>query len=266
MKKSSRISAIFEKCAQENRKAFVTYATAGYPSVSASLKFFDELVLGGADILEIGVPFSDPTADGPVIQEASQSALKNGTNLEDVLKITTELRKKHPETGIVIFSYYNIIFRYGNERFAKDFAKAGADAVLVVDLPCEEQNELAPILEKHGLHLIALVSPATPLERMKKITRSAQGFVYYITVRGVTGGRSAIPEDLQANMAKLRSVCHIPVVAGFGIASPETAKAAAGFADGIVTGSALVKMQKDESISPRGFAKSISDALMNVIK
>ncbi|MBQ7208326.1 MAG: tryptophan synthase subunit alpha [Lentisphaeria bacterium] len=240
----------FQKIFSRGRKVAIGYATCGCPDTESSIEFMHGMVAGGTDILELGVPFSDPTADGPVIQRSSQLALRNGFRVEKAFGIASALRKAYPELGLVLFSYYNPIFSMGPEKFAERAQQAGVDGALIVDVPFEERGEIEPMLNARGIELVPLVSPATPPERMKKITAGCGSFVYYITVRGVTGTRSALPDDLQKNLAALRrAAAPAPVAAGFGISSPETARAAAAGADGIVIGSAFVKIQLDETLS-----------------
>ena len=259
----------FQKIFSSGRKAAVGYVTAGCPSVQSSLEFMRGMIEGGVDILELGIPFSDPTADGPVIQQSSQLALRNGFTIDKVFEIAATLRKDYPELGLVLFSYYNPIYFMGLENFAERAAKAGVDGALVVDVPFEERAEIEPVLNKHGIELIPLVSPATGVERMRKITVGCRSFVYYITVRGVTGTRTALPDDLLRNLTALREVSPAPVAAGFGISSPETARAAAEGADGIVIGSAFVKIQLDETLSDdakRAKAKALAELCFGAVR
>ena len=239
----------FQKIFSSGRKAAVGYVTAGCPSVESSLEFMRGMIEGGVDILELGIPFSDPTADGPVIQQSSQLALRNGFIIDKVFDVAATLRKEYPELGLVLFSYYNPIYFMGLENFAHRAQEAGVDGALIVDVPFEERPEIEPVLNRHGIELIPLISPATGVERMAKITAGCRSFVYYITVRGVTGTRTALPDDLLRNLTALREVSPAPVAAGFGISSPETARAAAQGADGIVIGSAFVKIQLDQNLS-----------------
>ena len=259
----------FEKIFSKGRKVAVGYVTAGCPDTESSLEFMRGMIEGGTDILELGVPFSDPTADGPVIQQSSQLALRNGFTIEKVFEIASALRTEYPDLGIVLFSYYNPIYFLGLDNFAERAAAAGVDGVLTVDVPFEERAEIEPPLKKHGLEIIPLVSPATGLERMKKITAGCRSFVYYITVRGVTGTRTQMPADLLEKLTQLRSVSPAPVAAGFGIRSPETARAAAEGADGIVIGSAFVKIQLDPSLSTaekRGKARALAENCFGAVR
>ena len=239
----------FQKIFSQKPKTAIGYATAGCPSAESSLEFMRGMIAGGVDILELGVPFSDPTADGPVIQQSSQLALRNGFIIDQAFEIASILRKEYPELGLVLFSYYNPIYFLGLENFARRAREAGIDGVLVVDVPFEERKEIEPVLNQYGLELIPLVSPATGAERMKKITAGCRSFIYYITVCGVTGARNTLPENLRSKLADLRRASSAPVAAGFGIFSPETARMAAAGADGIVIGSAFVRIQLNPDLT-----------------
>ncbi len=235
-----RIAECFESCRRANRPALIVYATVGCPDPAASEALIGRLIGAGADMIELGVPFSDPMADGPVIQKASQIALASGTTFPRILEIAKRLRSRHPATPLVLFSYYNILFHYGLDRLGAALSAAGIDGVLAVDLPLEERGELETVLRGHDLGLIPLVSPATPPERAERIARGCSGFVYCITVRGVTGVRSALPPELAGELERARSCCKLPVAAGFGISTPEMARAVGRHADAVVVGSAMV--------------------------
>lgn len=259
----------FQKIFSSGRKVAVGYVTAGCPSVESSLEFMRGMIEGGTDILELGVPFSDPTADGPVIQQSSQLALRNGFTIDKVFEIAATLRKEYPDLGLVLFSYYNPIYFMGLENFAEKAEAPGVDGALVVDVPFEERSEVEPVLNAHGIEIIPLVSPATGVERMKKITAGCRSFVYYITVCGVTGTRTSLPADLKNKLSELRAASPAPVAAGFGISSPETAKAAAENADGIVIGSAFVKIQLDPALTDaekKSKAKALAELCFGAVR
>ncbi len=251
----SRIEAIFGQCQQEKRKALTVFISAGNPNIAASEKLALALADAGADIIELGVPFSDPMADGPVIQAAANRALAAGTRLSDIIAMAQRIRLAAPHIPLILFSYYNVILSYGVEKLADDCVKAGIDGWLVVDVPFEESAEIQPILKKRGLSLIPLVAPTTSLERARKIVKRADGFVYYVTVKGVTGVRMELPADLQRKLNALREVSPVPVVAGFGIATPEMAKITVAHADGIVVGSALVRLMNEAKTPESGIAR-----------
>ena len=237
----ARLQAAFTHAKAEGRAARVLYMPCGFPSMAETESAMEALIAGGADVLELGVPFSDPIADGPVIQAAGQQALAGGVNLPKILDLAGNLRAKHPETGLVLFSYYNPILAYGPERLCADAAAAGVDGLLVVDVPHEEEAELRPIAEAAGLSWIPLVSPATTPERAKELVAGCDGFVYVITVRGITGERKALPPELTDRLEALRRVTDLPLAAGFGISDHATAEAIAAHADGYVVGSAAVR-------------------------
>lgn len=239
---SDRIKRCFARAKAEGRGAFVAYLTMGYPTLAQSEAAVDDLVAGGVDIVELGVPFSDPFADGAVIRSAAYEALKQGVTLDGVLAAAKRIRARHPETGLVVFTYYNLIFSKGLEAFAQAAADAGIDAVLSVDLPLEERDELLDVLRPHGLTVVPLIAPNTPLER---VVASAAGlddtFLYVITVKGTTGARTELPADLTARLDAIRAAVKIPVAAGFGISTRAQAEVVSRHADGFVVGSALVK-------------------------
>ena len=239
---SDRIKRCFARTKAEGRGAFVAYLTMGYPTLAQSEAAVDDLVAGGVDIVELGVPFSDPFADGAVIRSAAYEALKQGVTLDGVLAAAKRIRARHPETGLVVFTYYNLIFSKGLEAFAQAAADAGIDAVLSVDLPLEERDELLDVLRPHGLTVVPLIAPNTPLER---VVASAAGlddtFLYAITVKGTTGARTELPADLTARLDAIRAAVKIPIAAGFGISTRAQAEVVSRHADGFVVGSALVK-------------------------
>lgn len=239
---SDRIKRCFARAKAEGRGAFVAYLTMGYPTLAQSEAAVDDLVAGGVDIVELGVPFSDPFADGAVIRSAAYEALKQGVTLDGVLAAAKRIRARHPETGLVVFTYYNLIFSKGLEAFAQAAADAGIDAVLSVDLPLEERDELLDVLRPHGLTVVPLIAPNTPLER---VVASAAGlddtFLYVITVKGTTGARTELPADLTSRLDAIRAAVKIPIAAGFGISTRAQAEVVSRHADGFVVGSALVK-------------------------
>ena len=237
-----RIAEAFENAKAQGRGAFVAYLTIGYPSLAKCEAAIDTLVSEGADIIELGVPFSDPFADGAVIRSAAYEALKQGVTLADVLALAKRVRAKHPKTGLVLFSYYNLLFANGLDRFADAAADAGIDAVLAVDLPLEEREELLAVLRPRGISYVPLIAPNTPMERVKE---SAQGldntFLYVITVKGITGARKELPSDLASRLDAIRAAVELPIAAGFGISTKEQAEEVCRHADGYIIGSALVK-------------------------
>lgn len=236
-----RIGDKFKYLSEKNEKALIVYLTAGDPSLAVTKELIAGLEKAGVDILEIGVPFSDPTADGPVIQAASQRALKTGTTLEGVLELVADIRQTS-QIPIVLFGYFNPIFAYGAEKFAQAAQNAGVDGVLVVDLPPEEADELRVYSDAAGLDFISLVAPTTGKDRLKRIVQSATGFLYYISITGVTG--TAVPkiDDIAREVGKIRKLTKMPVAVGFGISNAVQAKEIGTVADGIVIGSAVVSL------------------------
>lgn len=236
-----RIEAKFAAMKKANRKAFVAYLTAGDPEMETTAKLIPALEAAGVDVIEIGVPFSDPTADGPAIQAASQRALKRGATLAKILAMIAELRRTSA-IPIVLFGYYNPILSYGPERFAADAAASGVDGILVVDLPPEEAHELRRFTDPAGLAFITLIAPTTDPARARKILRGATGFVYYISITGVTGTAVPRPDDVRRDVERLKGMTTLPLAVGFGISTPDQAAAIAPLADGVVVGSALVRL------------------------
>jgi tryptophan synthase alpha chain len=236
-----RIEARFAALKKDGRKAFVAYLTAGDPDLETTARLIPALEASGVDIVEVGVPFSDPTADGPAIQAASQRALKKGATPAKIIAMVANIRRTS-EIPIVLFGYYNPILSYGPELFAADAAAAGVDGILVVDLPPEEAGELRRFSDKAGLAFITLVAPTTDPGRAQKILRGATGFVYYISVTGVTGTAVPEPEDVRRDVERIKAMTPLPVAVGFGISTPEQAATIAPLADGVVIGSALVRL------------------------
>jgi tryptophan synthase alpha chain len=261
-----RIGDKFETLRGKKEKALIVYLTAGDPSLSVTKKLILSLEKAGVDILEIGVPFSDPTADGPVIQAASQRALKAGTTLEGVLDLVTEVRKVS-EIPVVLFGYFNPIFAYGVKKFAQTTRKAGVDGVLVVDLPYEEAMELRMHTDCAGIDFISLIAPTTGKERLVKIAADATGFLYYISITGITGTAAPKIDNIKTEVNKIRKITKLPVAVGFGISKPQQAREIARFADGIVIGSAVVRLIDENKDNPdlvkivSGYANEIKKAL-----
>jgi tryptophan synthase alpha chain len=252
-----RIEKKFAELKSKGEKALVAYITAGFPDLETTRALIPALARAGVDILEVGVPFSDPTADGPVIQAASQAALKSGATLANVIDLVGELRSG-VEIPLVLFSYYNPIFSMGRATFAKRAAEAGVDGVLVVDLPAEEAGELRIETAPAGIALISLVAPTTGGDRIRKVVKSASGFIYYISVTGVTGTRGPEMDETRKNMGTIRTLTKLPVVVGFGVSTPEQARQIGSMADGVVVGSAFVKLIGEKAGSP-GLVESVEN-------
>jgi tryptophan synthase alpha chain len=237
----SRIEPRFAALREEGRAGLVTYLTAGDPDPDTSARLFSGLAAAGADLIEIGMPFSDPMADGPVIQEAGQRALKQGMNLRRTLALVRELRRADEATPIVLMGYYNPIYRYEPESFAQDAVAAGVDGVIVVDLPPEEDAELTAPARLAGLDFIRLATPTSDDRRLPLIVDHASGFIYYVAVAGITGTRSADAANVAAAVARLRRFTELPIAVGFGIRTSQQAAEVARAADAAVVGTALVQ-------------------------
>jgi tryptophan synthase alpha chain len=254
----NRIPSTFEALRRSGRQGLVGYLTAGDPDLQTSERNVLTAVESGLDVLELGVPFSDPTADGPTIQAASQRALAAGTTVASVLTMVRRIRRSS-EIPIVLFGYANPLFRYGYERVCADAADAGADAMLVVDLPVEEAGELHGPLTAGGLSWIPLIAPTTPADRARTILSKASGFVYYIMVRGVTGARSTVAADVSSHIAMLRKHTPLPIAAGFGVSTGGQARQVAAHADAVVVGSALVQAAREDRLA--GLVRELRSAL-----
>ncbi len=244
----TRIDAKFAALRAEGRKAFVAYVMAGDPDYATSLEIVKGLPGAGVDIIELGMPFTDPMADGPTIQLAGQRALEGGQTLQRTLDMATEFRKGDKTTPIVMMGYYNPIYSRGVDRFLADARDAGIDGLIVVDLPPEEDDELCIPAQKAGLNFIRLATPTTDDRRLPKVLQNTSGFVYYVSITGITGAADAQAADVGPEVARIKAQTDLPVIVGFGIKTPEASKAIAGIADGAVVGSAIVeKIGKGES-------------------
>ncbi|MGH7933148.1 MAG: tryptophan synthase subunit alpha [Candidatus Binataceae bacterium] len=236
-----RITAKFRELRARDEAALIPFIVAGDPNLDSTRELVLELEARGADLVELGVPFSDPAADGPANQRAGARGLKSGASLPAILSMVAELRER-TQIPLILFGYYNPILHYGCDRLGVDAARAGVDGLLVVDLPPEESAELARPARAAGLDLIYLLAPTTPLERSRRIAKSASGFLYYVAVTGVTGARVRLSADLEANVRGLRAVTPLPIGVGFGISTPEQAREVARFADAVVLGSAISQL------------------------
>lgn len=239
-----RIQEKFEELRKKNRKAFIVFITAGYPNLKITEKLILELSLRGVDILELGIPFSDPLADGPVIQESSGYALRNKVNLIDIFNLVKRVRKK-TSLPICLMTYYNPIFCFGEERFVKLAKKSGVDGLIVADLPIEESFSLLKIAKIYDLDIIFFISPTTSLERAKLICKLSRGFIYYISLTGVTGPREELPKDLLENLKKIKKITSKPICVGFGISNRAQLQKINEVADGVILGSIVIKKIKE---------------------
>lgn len=258
----TRLAAAFPA----DRAALVTFVTAGDPSAAATPAILDALVEGGADVIELGMPFTDPMADGPAIQEANLRSLGAGTTTRDILKIATDFRLRHPKVPIVLMGYANPMLRRGADWFAAEAASAGVDGVICVDIPPEEDDQLGPALRNAGVALIRLATPTTDAARLPAVLDGASGFLYYVSVAGITGLQQAAQASIEDAMARLKASTDLPVAVGFGVRTPEQAGAIAQVADGVVVGSAIVELvgrHGDDAAGPvRAYIQSLKAAIV----
>ncbi|MFC3061270.1 tryptophan synthase subunit alpha [Paenirhodobacter populi] len=238
----TRIDAKFAALKAEGKKAFVAYLMAGDPDIETSLAVMKGMPEAGVDVIELGMPFTDPMADGPTIQHAGQRALEHHQTLQQTLDMVAEFRKGDQVTPVVMMGYYNPIYSRGVERFLKDAVAAGIDGLIVVDLPPEEDVELCLPAQAAGINFIRLATPTTDDHRLPKVLQNTSGFVYYVSVTGITGAQAADASAVAPEVARIKAKTDLPVVVGFGISSPEAARTIAGIADGCVIGSAIVKL------------------------
>ncbi|MEV8466118.1 tryptophan synthase subunit alpha [Fluviibacterium sp. DFM31] len=241
----TRIDRKFADLRAEGKKAFVAYVMAGDPDYDSSLDLIKALPAAGVDIIELGQPFTDPMADGPTIQLAGQRALKAGQTLDKTLQMARAFRETDDSTPIVMMGYYNPIYNRGVERFLDDAKDAGIDGLIVVDLPPEEDDELCIPAQNAGLNFIRLATPTTDDKRLPKVLQNTSGFVYYVSITGITGAAAASATDVAPEVARIKASTDLPVIVGFGIRSPETAQEIASVADGAVVGSAIVKLVEE---------------------
>src|SRR5882757_2749044 len=241
----SRLATRFAALKKEGRAAFVPFITAGDPDMETSFAILEKLPAAGADVIELGMPFTDPMADGPAVQASSVRALKSGASMTRVLEMVKKFRRTDKRTPIVLMGYYNPIHAYGTARFAKDVAAAGVDGLIVVDLPLEEDEVLRLPAQAQGVDLVRFVTPTTDAARLKRIVAEASGYLYYVSVAGVTGTKSVPEDEVRAAMARVKAATDLPCTVGFGIRSKEQAEAIARIADGVVVGSAIVSMVAD---------------------
>ena len=260
---ATRIERRFATLKAANRGGLVTFITAGDPTYELSLDLLRQLPAAGADVIELGMPFTDPMADGPAIQASSLRALRTGMTLKKTLRLVAEFRKGENETPIILMGYYNPIYSYGVPAFLKDAKAAGVDGLIVVDLPPEEDEELCLPALKAGLNFIRLATPTTDDKRLPTVLRNTSGFVYYVSIAGITGTRSAANADVSAAVARLKRHTNLPVAVGFGIKSADQAEAIAKVADAAVVGSALVSrigahVAEDGVASPKGVTETLA--------
>ncbi|MEK7712868.1 MAG: tryptophan synthase subunit alpha [Nitrospirota bacterium] len=236
----NRIEKVFKKLKAQNKKAFIPYIMAGDPSLEKTKEIVLMFEECGADIVELGVPFTDPLADGPTIQRAAERALKNGVTLKKVIALVRDLRRK-TKIPLVLMTYYNPVFKYGEERFIADAKDAGVDGVIIPDLPPDEAGEFTRLAKNADIASIFLLAPTSTDERIKKVARASTGFIYYVSITGITGAQLLLDGSIEKSINGIRRITDKPVAVGFGVSTPDEAKAVAGVSDGVVIGSAIVK-------------------------
>ncbi|MFQ5854567.1 MAG: tryptophan synthase subunit alpha [Anaerolineae bacterium] len=256
----SRISPTFVKLRQAGRPALMPYLTIGHPSPALTLELVPAVIEAGADLIELGIPFSDPLADGATIQKATHEALQQGTTVELCLQTVAELRRRGVETPLILMGYYNPIFQRGVTRFCEAAAQAGADGLIVPDLPPEEADELREACRDHELDLIFLLAPTSDDTRIRRVVELSSGFIYLVSLTGVTGARDHLPADLEAFVQRVRRMTHLPLAVGFGIGNPDEARRVARVADGVIVGSAIVR-RAGESAEP---VKAVHDFVLSL--
>ena len=256
----SRIASVFT---QANHIALIPYITVGYPTIATTLEVVPLFASSGCDIIELGIPFSDPLADGATIQRASYQALRQGVTPELCFEVAQELRRR-VEIPLVFMTYYNPVFRFGLEQFCSKCAKVGIDGLIIPDLPPEEGEELEKSTKRHGLDLIYLLSPASTEKRIEIVTSRSSGFIYLVSLTGVTGPREGLPEELESFVARVRERTEKPLCVGFGVSTPEQARRIARVADGVIVGSRIIQLlDEDKSLKEAcSFIKCLRDALL----
>ncbi len=257
----SRIGRLFAR----KHPVFIGFTVAGDPGIEASFEVAKTMIDAGVDLLEIGIPYSDPVADGPVIERAHIRALRAGTTPDDVFALARRVREYAPDIPVVLFTYYNIIYRRGVDRFFSEAAAAGADGVLIVDLPAEESGEVAPFAARHGIDRIALIAPTTSPERQHAILREASGFVYLISLEGVTGERARLSSGVAGLVGAVREKTDLPLAVGFGVSRPEHVRTVleAG-ANGVIVGSALVRIIEEHTGDEAGMYEALRTAIQSL--
>ncbi|MBI5203892.1 MAG: tryptophan synthase subunit alpha [Nitrospirae bacterium] len=256
----NRIEKTFKELKIRNKKAFIPYIMAGDPSVEKTKELVLVLEECGADIIELGVPFTDPLADGPTIQRAAERALKGGVTLKGVLALVKDLRAK-TRVPLVLMTYYNPVFKYGEERFVKDAKDAGVDGVIIPDLPPDEAGELIKTAKKAGLATIFLLAPTSTEDRIKKVAAAARGFIYYVSMTGITGAQISLDGSIGKSINNIRSITDKPVAVGFGISTPEEARAVSGISDGVIVGSAIVRKIQEAPEGLKDFLLQLREAV-----
>ncbi|MDB4826243.1 tryptophan synthase subunit alpha [Gammaproteobacteria bacterium] len=253
--KADRIASTFNRLSKDRRAGLVTFITAGDPNLQTSLEILHRLPSAGADIIEIGMPFSDPMADGPAIQAASLRSLANGGSLRATLEMVRAFRKKNKTTPLILMGYFNPIYQYGTTQFVNDAASAGVDGLIMVDLPPEEDDELCDPARTAGLHWIRLVTPTTNKDRLSDVLANSSGFVYYVSIAGITGTQSAGAASIEKAVHQIKTKSDLPVAVGFGIKTREQVKEIGNIAEGVVVGSVIVN-EIEQNLDANGQPKA----------
>jgi tryptophan synthase alpha chain len=250
----SKIAFYFENLKKKQRKAFIVYLTVGYPDLATTEEMILRLSAGGVDLIELGVPFSDPLADGPIIQYSSYYALKNKVTLRKVFTLVDKVRK-NIKTPLVIMSYYNPLYQFGLKKFLSQTVEKGIDGVIIPDLPVDEKAELKAIYSKKKLDFIFLLAPTSPEERITQVVKYSSGFIYYVSVVGITGPRERLNKEIEFSVKKIKQKTNLPICVGFGISTPQQVKKVISYADGFIIGSALIKIMEEEKNKEKMFKK-----------
>ncbi|MDP2910932.1 MAG: tryptophan synthase subunit alpha [Candidatus Omnitrophota bacterium] len=258
----NRIDLKFKELRKQGKKAFIPFIMAGDPSLAVTKKIIFELDRQGADIIELGVPFSDPIADGPTIQKASERGLKSKTTLTMVFNLVRNVRYEI-QTPIVFLIYYNLVFHYGLERFVNSAVHSGVDGVVIPDLPLEESKELCKIAKKNKFSIIHLLAPTSSNDRIKKVSSASSGFIYYVSLTGTTGARKKLPKELGASLKSIKNITKIPICVGFGISTREQVREVQKIADGAIVGSAIVKII-EKNIGKKDLVKKTGNFVRNI--
>ncbi len=255
----SKIGNVFKQLKKTGKKALIPYIMAGDPTLDDTRNFVAGLEIAGADIIELGVPFTDPLADGPTIQRASERALKQGVTLRKVLALVNEIRRS-TKIPLILMTYYNPVFKFGIEEFVKEAVKVGVNGVIVPDLIPDEADDFMDSARRHGLDTIFLLAPTSTEDRIRKVARASTGFIYYVSITGITGAKLSVNEFMKNKLTLIKTIAKKPIAVGFGISNPEEASGVATFADGIIVGSAIVKLVSEgKNITP--FVKAVREAI-----
>ncbi|MFC3699783.1 MULTISPECIES: tryptophan synthase subunit alpha [Sphingobium] len=260
-----RMATRFAACKAQGRAALITFVTAGDPTVAATPAILDALVAGGADIIELGMPFTDPMADGPAIELANLRSLGSGTKTAHIFAIAADFRTRHPDTPLVLMGYANPMLVRGSDWFADQCKAAGVDGVICVDVPPEEDAELGPALRSAGIHLVRLATPTTDAKRLPAVLEGASGFLYHVSVAGITGKQQAAQANIDMAVQKLKAATNLPIAVGFGVRTPEQAAAIGRIADGVVVGSAIVDLVGSHGDAAAPFVQQFVAALSGAL-